>query len=88
VYKVLFTPGAVREFRHLRDRDRQSAAHIEDAVDELSSEPRPVGVVKLRGDVHRIRVGQFRIIYSIVDRDQVLLVSRIRRRSETTYRGI
>lgn len=88
MYAVLFTPGAAREFKSLYRRDRQAVARVEQAIEQLSKEPRPRGVEKLRRDIYRIRAGEFRIVYTIEEKDKVLIISRIRRRSETTYKGI
>ena len=86
MYEVLFTSGAAREFKGL---DRQVYVRIERAIGKLPSEPRPRGKAKkLRNNIYRIRVGRFRIVYTIEEKDKVLIISRIRRRSETTYRGI
>jgi len=88
VYEVLFTPGAAREFEGLYRRDRRAAVRIERTIGYLSKEPRLRGVEKLRSNIYRIRVGEFRIVYTIEEKDKVLIISRIRRRTETTYRGI
>lgn len=49
------------------------------AIESLSEGPRPIGVKKLVGSEHtyRIRVGDYRIVYSIEDRLTLLLVQRI-----------
>lgn len=50
---------------------------IQPKIDELSIEPRPNGVKKLQGEenTYRIRVGDYRVIYDILD--DVLLVNVI-----------
>jgi mRNA interferase RelE/StbE len=71
---------AVRAYRRLHGplRDR-----IRAAVDGLATEPRPVGAVKLAGrDDFRIRVGDYRIVYAVDDRDRLVLVARIAHRRE------
>jgi mRNA interferase RelE/StbE len=88
VYTILFTPAAAREFSRLRKRNKDIGDDVEQAIDELSGQPRPRGVVKLRDNIYRVRVGDYRVIYSIEKKDKVILVSRVRRRTETTYRGI
>ena len=44
-------------------------------IDSLQVNPRPSGVVKLKGeeDKYRVRVGRYRILYTI--RDEVLTVT-------------
>ena len=56
-------------------------------IDALENNPRPVGVRKLGGKVHRIRVGPYRIIYSIHDEEKVIVIDKVDRRKERTYKG-
>ena len=58
------------------------------ALRELGENPRRQGVVRLQGNIHRFRVGNYRIIYSIDDTDRVVVVGAVRRRNEGTYRDI
>jgi mRNA-degrading endonuclease RelE of RelBE toxin-antitoxin system len=51
----------------------------------LVDEPRPRQAVKLSGAIHRLRVGPFRIIYAVFDRDRLVLVGKIARRHKDTY---
>ena len=50
----------------------------------LEDDPRPPGVVKLSGpeDLYRVRVGDWRIVYAIRDRELVVVVIRIGHRRE------
>ena len=54
----------------------------------LADEPRPRQSVKLSGPMYRLRVGPFRIIYAVFDRDQLVLVGKIARREKDTYDGL
>ena len=59
------------------------------AIDALAEDPLPAGCepVKLAPKgTHRIRVGDYRVIYVVLSDDQVLLVSRVSRRGERTYK--
>ena len=51
--------------------------------------PRPPGAVKLAGtnDLWRIRVGDFRVIYTITDETLVVTVARVANRREVS-RGV
>jgi mRNA interferase RelE/StbE len=53
-------------------------------IEDLSSEPRPFGCRKLAGEENlwRIRVGDYRIVYSIHDNERMVDIVRIRHRSE------
>lgn len=59
-----------------------------DAIEHLSENPRPIGSLKIEDDAYRIRVGSWRIIYSIADREREILILRIARRSESTYKDL
>jgi mRNA interferase RelE/StbE len=49
------------------------AEPILDAIAALGRNPRPTGYIKLKGrDAYRIRIGNYRIIYEIVD-DKLLI---------------
>ena len=39
---------------------------------------------KLRGPIHRIRSGEWRIIYAVFDKDQLIIVGKVARRAEDT----
>ncbi len=55
------------------------------AIDHLSAEPRPVGCKKLKGTLEslwRIRVGDYRVIYSIADKIEVIDIRRVRHRKD------
>jgi mRNA interferase RelE/StbE len=76
-----FTPAAHRDFRALpQDVQRR----LRPKIDALAKNPRPHGAETLAGekDLHRLRVGDYRIVYQV--RDEVLLVVlvRIRHRRE------
>ncbi|MDI6774895.1 MAG: type II toxin-antitoxin system RelE/ParE family toxin [Verrucomicrobiota bacterium] len=53
-------------------------------LDALEENPRPFGVEKLAGpeDLYRVRVGDWRIVYAIRDRELVVIVIRIGHRRE------
>lgn len=74
-YRIELAPRAKRDLKKLPvDVRRRLAPHI----DALANNPRPPGVVKLSGeeDTYRIRVGEYRIVYEIVD--DVLLVTIVK----------
>ncbi len=61
---------------------------LETPILALAQVPRPSGVRKLQGAERtwRIRVGQYRVVYDIDDDRGLVVVLRVARRSETTYR--
>ncbi len=81
-YSVLIKPSAAREIEAVdQKKDRQ---RIVASILALAEEPRPVGCEKLAGrdDRYRIRVGRFRIAYSIADAELVVLVVRVADRKD------
>jgi mRNA interferase RelE/StbE len=82
MYEVELTKRAHREFNKLSVTDQEL---IEAALDHLSANPRPAGMRKIHGNIYRIRIREWRVIYAVFDKDRLVLVGRIVRRSEDTY---
>jgi mRNA interferase RelE/StbE len=85
MYRVKLTGRARRELDKIKGVNE---GNIKSALLDLAENPRPSGVTKLRANIHRIRVGDWRIIYAIFDRDKLVLVGKIARRSKDTYSGL
>jgi mRNA interferase RelE/StbE len=70
-YEVRLARSAVRSLEDLQRRDQQ---RIRAAIDLLTENPRPPSCVALQGEVgvYRVRVGDYRIVYEVLD--QVLVV--------------
>jgi mRNA interferase RelE/StbE len=65
------------------------AARLRGPILALGIDPRPPGSTKLVGtDFWRLRVADLRVIYLIEDLDRLVVVLRVARRSESTYRGL
>ena len=58
------------------------------AIEALAQDPRPAGAVQVDGNIHRLRVWQFRVLYLIDDEMRRVDIGGIRRRSERTYRRV
>lgn len=54
----------------------------------LGDDPRPSGCRQLLGDIYRIRVGAYRVIYKIDDQHKQVVGGKVARRREDTYRVI
>lgn len=67
---------------------REDYRRIYKKLDDLVNRPRPSGCVKLADDLYRIRCGAYRIIYFVLDSEQTVLVVKVARRSEKTYRNL
>jgi len=57
-------------------------------LEALAGNPRPPGCEKLEDDIYRVRAGDIRVIYRVDEEARRVDVGAIRRRSETTYRGV
>jgi mRNA interferase RelE/StbE len=85
-FRVEIAPAAQRELRRLPPGD---AARLMGPILALAVEPRPPGAVRLTGtDVWRLRVGDLRILYVIDDAASLVIIVRVARRSESTYRRL
>ncbi len=82
MYRVEIASRAQRELRRVRESDRQ---RIGVALAKLAHEPRPAGSVKLKGPLYRLRVGSYRIIFAVSDREQQVVALKIARREKDTY---
>jgi len=84
-YRVALIPRAERELAAL---PKEAQARIDARILALSQDPRPPGVKKLQGEegFYRIRVGDYRVVYSVDDKDLLVLVVRIAPRGEVYRR--
>lgn len=80
-YEVKFSKGAKKQFRKLPLDVQQ---RIQTKINDLAIEPRPNGVKKLQGDdnSYRLRVGDYRVIYEVVDNVLIVTVIKIGHRSD------
>ena len=81
--RVVIAPAAQRQLRRLPPGD---AARLRGPVLALGIDAHPPGASKLADtDFWRLRVGDLRIVYLVED-ETTVVVLRIARRSERTYR--
>jgi mRNA interferase RelE/StbE len=85
-FKVEFAPAALRQLLRLPPGD---AARLRMPILGLTEEPRPLGATKLVGtEFWRIRVGDLRVVYVVDAAARRIVVLRVARRSESTYRSL
>lgn len=79
-WSVKYDRKALKELAKL---DKQVARRIANAVDNLANDPRPPRCRPLSGyaSLWRIRVGDYRVIYTVRDDELIVLVLRIAHRS-------
>ncbi len=81
-YAVVLTPAAARALKRIREASVQR--RLVDAMEALADQPRPLGAKRLKGaeGVLRIRVGDYRILYTIDAAVLTVLVVMIGDRKE------
>jgi mRNA interferase RelE/StbE len=85
-YRIELTRDALRALAKL---DKPVRRRVQGAIDELAADPRPAGMVALRGfaGAFRIRVGDYRIVYTLDDGRLLIVVIDVGHRREI-YRSI
>ncbi len=79
-YRIEVRPAAARALRKL---DRGVQARIQGAIALLAGDPRPPSSRPLRGRPgYRVRVGDYRIIYTVADDVLLVVVVTIGRRRD------
>jgi len=80
-YSVSFARSARKELQAL---DASVATRVLRRLEALSISPRPTGVIKIEGadDLWRLRVGDWRVIYRISDREKLVDIIAIRHRKD------
>ena len=85
-YRVEISPAAQRQLRRLPPGD---AARFRAPILALALDPRPSGIVKLVGsDLWRLRVADLRVVYIVDETAHLVVVLKVARRSESTYRRV
>ncbi len=71
--------------RDLKRLPREVLARVSRKIASLAEDPYPPGVEKLSGseNSYRIRVGDYRILYTIQDRILLVLIVKVRHRRES-----
>lgn len=79
-YSIRIKRSAAKEIESLPARDR---ARVVDRIAGLAENPRPRGCEKLSGEEkYRLRQGDYRILYQILDRELVVTVVRVGHRRD------
>ncbi len=79
-YSVHIKRSAAKEIETVARRDR---ARIIERIQTLSENPRPAGSKKLSGrEAYRIRQGDYRIVYTVDDEDQGVMIILVAHRRD------
>jgi mRNA interferase RelE/StbE len=81
MYAILFSSRAKKELLSLPNKVILS---IESKIDDLTKEPRPSGCKKLKGSTneYRIRIGDYRVIYTVEDIVRIVSIIKIAHRKD------
>jgi mRNA interferase RelE/StbE len=87
-YQIEVSRRARKELAHL---PQPALVRVTAVIDALAQDPRPEGCLPVRAapkGTYRIRVGDYRVIYTVLDEEQAVVIARVVRRREDTYRGL
>ena len=83
MYEVIFDPDAI-EF--LQKAEKKIAKRIWDKIMATKSDPHHF-FERLTGRTdHKLRIGDYRVLYDIDDKKKTVWIFNLRRRSERTYK--
>lgn len=80
-FRISFARSAARELERL---DPPVARRVLLAIEKLADNPRPPGCVKLQGSQNewRIRIGDWRVVYTVDDKGKLVDIVAVRHRSD------
>jgi mRNA interferase RelE/StbE len=80
-FRITFARSARKELQAL---DAANVGRIFVKIEALASRPRPAKCLKLRGknNLWRIRVGVYRVVYTIDDRQKLIDIITVRHRKD------
>jgi mRNA interferase RelE/StbE len=85
-YSIEYAPAAYRQINKIPN---QHVVKILEKIEELSENPRPAGVIKLKGtkNEYRLRIGNYRVVYIVEKARMLVLIVKIADRKEI-YRNL
>ncbi len=85
-YEILFSPKSRRQIKGLKDEKLKDK--IKEAIIDIGNDSWHKGTIKVEGyeDIRRKRIGRYRILYKIDKQRKEVLIVKIEKRSETTYK--
>ncbi len=85
-YTIVISKSVQKQIDNLPD---DVVERVVEKIQNLASEPRPDGVVKLKGydNEYRIRAGDYRIRYEIDDESQLVQILQCKHRKDVYQKG-
>ena len=74
--------------KQLRRIPKKQQERLVETMRSLRIEPRPHGCEHLQDELFRVKVGEYRIIYAVFDDEVVIVICKLGRRTENTYRNL
>ena len=84
-YMVLLHRDVEKQLRRIPKKYQESLVNT---MRSFREEPKPRGCEHLQDELYRKRVGNYRVIYAVFDKEVVVVVCKVSRRSEKTYRNL
>ena len=85
MYNVDIPKRVTKQLDKIPNKDYPS---ISKSIQNLQEDPRPTGCKKLLESFYRIRIGDYRVIYWIDDANQNIVITKVQRIKERTYKHI
>ena len=84
-FELYFSSKAEKQIKKLPEKIKQK---IKVACLKISEDPYLKGSIKVEGqkNMRRLRVGRFRILYIVLGKKKEVLIVKIERRTEETYK--
>jgi mRNA interferase RelE/StbE len=80
-YEIIITKSIQKQLDNLPNNIQE---RVYEKIAQLAEEPRPDGVVKLKGydNEYRIRIGDYRLVYEIQDEQLIVLLVQCKHRRD------
>ena len=81
IYEIIITKSIQKQLDNLPNNIQE---RVYDKISQLAEEPRPDGVVKLKGydNEYRIRIGDYSLVYEIQDEQLIVLLVQCKHRRD------
>jgi mRNA interferase RelE/StbE len=81
-YAIIWSVSAARMLRDFREQDPAGAGEIRTAIEALAEDPRPDDSFPYGPVYRRLRVGRYRVMYRIEDKEVSVIVLNLARSAE------
>lgn len=85
VYSLKIHRDVEKQLQRIPKKQRE---RLVTTMRSLRIDPRPAGCVKLDEVLYRVRQGQYRVIYAVFDKEVIIVICKVARRAEDTYKNL